>query len=146
PRSRSSPNRSRRAEGKNAAGGPEAKAQKAGARRRGTGKPAASRLFLLLPVLLRAFASRSALEDALEVLQVVDDAPVAGPGAAHPVLPPLEAVQVAPRIDVVGIELGHVERHHPSALQVQRDVAHGALVELLLQVGEIGRASWRARG
>src|SRR5581483_104503 len=75
-------------------------------------------------------------EYSLQMLQVVDHAPVRGAGGAHALLPLFEPPGVAPRIHVVGAELGDIERDDVDAGQVQRNVAHRLLVELLLHVGE----------
>src|SRR5882757_9809299 len=79
---------------------------------------------------------RLAPEHRVEVLDVVDEDPLGGPGLLDPLLPGLEPPHVAPRIDVVGLELDDVERHDPDVLQVDGEIADRDLVELLLHVGE----------
>src|SRR3990172_9777108 len=78
----------------------------------------------------------SAAEDPLEARDVVDHTPLGSARLAHALLQEFDPAAVAARIDVVGIELGDIERHHANAGQVHGDVADGLLVELLLHVGE----------
>src|SRR6266571_1843464 len=75
-------------------------------------------------------------EDGIEMLDVVDDAPLGGTGRLDPPLPGLQPAHVAPGIDVVGPELDDVDRHHADVSQFDREAANSGLVELLLHVGE----------
>src|SRR6266536_992875 len=77
----------------------------------------------------------AARQDAVQVVEVVDHAPLRSAGLLHPRLPFVEAPEVAARIDVVGLELDDVDRDHPDVLQADREAAHRDLVELLLHVG-----------
>src|SRR5688572_22682823 len=75
-------------------------------------------------------------ENRVEPLEIVDDAPFLRAGALYTLLPGVEAAEIASRIDVVRVELGHVDRHHPDVLQVDREVADRHLVDFFLHVGE----------
>src|SRR5215467_15035792 len=78
---------------------------------------------------------RERLQHAVEVIEVVDDPPVSA-ALLDAGAPLIEAVEVEARIEVVAAQLGDVERDDVEALQVERDVAHVALGELFLHVGE----------
>ena len=80
-------------------------------------------------------AAASALEDAGEVVEIVDHAPVAA-ARFDAVLPVFETVEVLARVDVVAVQLGDVERHHIVAVEHQRDVADVSLLEILGEVRE----------
>jgi len=83
---------------------------------------------------LRRPASPS--QDRVEALDVVDDAPLRRASRHDPLLPGLEPPHVAPRVDIVGLPLDDVERHHADVLEVDWKLADGHLVELFLHVGE----------
>src|SRR5262249_14373544 len=75
-------------------------------------------------------------EYALEVFHVVHHAPLGRTSVTRALLPPLESAHVAARIDIVGAELGDVERDNPNAVEFDREVAHGLVVQLLLHIRE----------
>ena len=79
--------------------------------------------------------SATVLQQSIQTIEVVDDAPVAATllDLAAPLVQPSE---VQPRVEVVGAQLGHVERNDVEALEVERDVADVTLGELLLHVRE----------
>src|SRR5207302_8800126 len=74
-------------------------------------------------------------EQAVEVIEVVDDAP-APAALLDPGAPVIEPREILARIEVVRVQLGDVERDHLEAVEVHRDVAHVALRQLLLHVRE----------
>src|SRR5207245_5591885 len=78
----------------------------------------------------------AAREDPIQVVQIVDHAPLRSAGLLNARLPFLEAPEVAAWIDVVGLELDDVDRDHADVLEADREAAHRHLVELLLHVGE----------
>src|ERR1700752_2182302 len=75
------------------------------------------------------------LEDSVEMVEVVDDPPVAT-ALFDAVAPLVEAREVEARIEVVGTQLGHVERDDIEAAEVERHVAHIALGQLFFHVRE----------
>src|SRR5258708_10168697 len=61
--------------------------------------------------------SAALLEDAVEVLHVVDDLPVRRTGRTRASFPPLQPVDIAARVHVVGFELGDVKSDHANAVE-----------------------------
>lgn len=70
------------------------------------------------------------------MFQIVHHLPVGGAGVAGALFPPFQTPEVAARVDVVGGELGDVERDDADALQVDGKIPHGLVVQLFLHVGE----------
>src|SRR5262245_17410881 len=80
----------------------------------------------------RTGAPGLALQQSIEMLDVIDHVPLGRTGIRDALVPLLEAAHVAPRIDVVRLQLDDVDRDHPDVLEVDRKVADGRFVEILL--------------
>ena len=78
----------------------------------------------------------SPLKYAFQMFQIVHHSPIRGPGGAGALFPPFQTPHVAARVDVVGGELGDVQRDDADALEVDGKVAHGLVVQFFLHVGE----------
>src|SRR6267378_491643 len=75
------------------------------------------------------------LEEAVQSIEVVDDAPAAAAlldlGA-----PSFESRKIFARIEIVRLQLRHVECHDLKAFEFERNVAHITLGQIIFHVGE----------
>src|SRR3569833_1928810 len=79
---------------------------------------------------------RSPLQETVEPVEVVDDAPVAT-AFLHFVAPGVKSSEIFAGIEVISAKLGDIECDDVESLEIQSQViTHVALGELFLQVGE----------